>query len=95
LWSLPEHGGTASLNTLTAGWPGTGRWLPTVQHALTHLDWTLHPLLWHWPDEVALSAPALEHAGAGLSGRWVSPLQALAMGLPAPVRKLLLAPTTR
>jgi A/G-specific adenine glycosylase len=89
LWTLPEHGGSASLSALTAAWPGRGRWLPTVEHALTHFDWTLHPLVWHWPDDVALSAPALEHAGAGLPGRWVSQRQALTMGLPAPVRKLL------
>jgi A/G-specific adenine glycosylase len=65
-----------------APWPGQGEWLATIEHALTHLDWTLHPLAWHWPAR-RKKLPVLG------PGRWVTRDEALAMGLPAPVRRLL------
>ena len=85
LWTLPEFPSVAALDELSAPWPGEGKWLPSVQHALTHFDWTLHPLRWQWggrrgPDEAQLPA-----------GRWVALEEALALGLPAPVRRLLTA----
>ena len=84
LWCLPEYASTAALDRVVQGWPGQGVWLPTVQHALTHFAWTLHPLIW--------TLPARARAPATLPpGRWVSPPAALAMGLPAPVRRLLAA----
>jgi A/G-specific adenine glycosylase len=87
LWTPPLHEGTLALEAAVAGWPGQGEWLPTLQHALTHLDWTLHPLRWHWPEPSA--QPAAEPPLA--EGRWFAAADALALGLPAPVRKLLLA----
>jgi len=84
LWSLPEYASTSALDQATAGWPGQGEWLPSIHHALTHFDWTLHPLVWHWPARRA-AGPAL---GAG---RWLALEEALALGLAAPVRKLLLS----
>ena len=85
LWSLPEYPDAAALEALTAGWPGEGRWLPGCVHTLTHLDWHLQPLRWHWPAR----RPCHEAPGAGA---WFTPSQALAHGLPAPVRRWLSAP---
>jgi len=84
LWSLPEFDSAEALQGLVDGWPGQGDWLPTIEHALTHFDWTLQPLRW------ALPARASSKIDAALpSGRWVTPAEALQMGLPAPVRRLL------
>lgn len=82
LWTLPEYPSTGALETTTHGWPGQGEWLPTIQHALTHFDWTLHPLRWAWPTQQAepKDLPA---------GRWFRIDEARAMGLPAPIRRLL------
>ncbi|RVU47317.1 A/G-specific adenine glycosylase [Rubrivivax rivuli] len=82
LWSLPEFEDAAALQALLAAAPGEGEWLPAIEHALTHFDWTLQPHVWTLPTGAALPA--------GLPpGRWVTEEEALAMGLPAPVRKLL------
>ena len=82
LWTLPEYASTGHLEAAVQGWPGQGDWLPTVQHALTHFDWTLHPMRWTWPARTAVPAdlPA---------GRWCTQPEALALGLPAPIRRLL------
>ena len=85
LWTLPEFPSVAALAELSARWPGEGKWLPTVQHALTHFDWTLHPLRWQWGGRRAPDAAQLP------AGRWVALDEALALGLPAPVRRLLAA----
>lgn len=83
LWSLPEFDAPATLEASLRGWPGSGAWLPAFEHALTHFDWQLQPLAWTLP---ARAKPA------GLPpGRWVGRDEALALGLPAPVRKLLSA----
>lgn len=82
LWSLPEYTDAAALEALALAWPGTGEWLPNIEHALTHFDWLLQPLAW--------TLPPRGKPPAGLpAGRWVSVEEALAMGLPAPVRRLL------
>ncbi len=82
LWSLPEYASTLALDEATTPWPGRGEWLPDIEHALTHFDWTLHTL--HW----CLPAHAKPPAALG-DGRWVTSDEALAMGLPAPLRRLL------
>ncbi len=82
LWSLPEFDNAEALQALVAGWRGDGEWLDPVQHALTHLDWTLQPLAWTLPARVARPTGLPE-------GRWCEPAEALALGLPAPIRKLL------
>jgi len=90
LWSLPEHASMESLLGLLADWPGVGETLPVIEHALTHFDWTLQPLRWTLP--ARLPAARLAALEAALpAGRWVTLPEALAMGLPAPLRKLLLA----
>jgi A/G-specific adenine glycosylase len=90
LWSLPEYPSTAALQLQLQHWPGRGELLPVVEHALTHFDWTLQPLRWRLPARVP--AARLRELGAALPpGQWVETQQALRMGLPAPVRKLLSA----
>ena len=82
LWSLPEFEASTVLEDLVGAWPGEGEWLPNVEHALTHFDWTLQPMSW--------TLPARAKPPGGLpQGRWFSLPQALALGLPAPVRRLL------
>jgi A/G-specific adenine glycosylase len=87
LWTLPEFGSRQALERATAGWPGQGTWLPVIRHALTHFDWTLHPLAWRVPDR-SRALPELP------PGRWAAPAEALALGLPAPVRRLFEAAGT-
>jgi A/G-specific adenine glycosylase len=82
LWAPPLWDTTSALEAATERWPGRGEWLTTVQHALTHFDWTLHPLHWHWPPRGKAEPPLDE-------GRWFTLPEALALGLPAPVRRLL------
>lgn len=82
LWTLPEYPSVAALDG-HAGWPGRGRWLAPVEHALTHFDWTLHTLAWTLP--LRVRPPAALPAG----GRWLATDEALALGLPAPMRRLL------
>ena len=92
LWSLPAYDSDEALHALAriADWPGQGRLLPPVQHALTHFDWTLRPCFWALPD--ALPAARRTALEASLPpGKWVPLALALALGLPAPVRRLLQA----
>ena len=84
LWSLPEWDGPPK----PPGWPGEGGLLEPFVHVLTHLDWELQPLRWRLPD--ALEVPERDRLTLSLEpGRWWSTAQALALGLPAPVRRLL------
>ena len=88
LYALPEFDSLESLWALAADWPGSGRPLPAVQHGLTHFDWTLRPC--HWPLPAGLDAETRDRIVADLpAGRWVLRQDALAMGLPAPIRRLL------
>ncbi len=88
LWSLPEFESVAALHSQSTGWPGQGKTLPSIEHALTHFDWTLQPLRWRLP--LRLSAARVQAVTQGLpDGQWVERSTALHKGLPAPVRKLL------
>ena len=90
LWSLPEFDSVASFDIATAGWPGGAEALASFSHVLTHLDWILHPQRWTLPDE--LPAPGLTALTGTLpDGRWFTLDEALASGLPAPLRRLLSA----
>ncbi|MFO1293721.1 MAG: A/G-specific adenine glycosylase [Rubrivivax sp.] len=82
LWSLPEFASAAELEALVRAWPGRGQWLPPLEHRLTHVDWTLQPLHWRLPARGA--AEVVRALGAG---RWFTAEEALALGLPAPVRR--------
>ena len=88
LWSLPEFDSTAAFEAASAAWPGRGESLPSFTHVLTHLDWRLHPMRWTLPDRLgAVRRAQIESAWP--SGRWFSSDEALAAGLPSPLRKLL------
>jgi A/G-specific adenine glycosylase len=62
--------------------PNTARMqaLPAVAHSLTHRELRLHPLLLDLPPTVLPD---------GADGRWVALEGIEALGLPAPVRQLL------
>jgi A/G-specific adenine glycosylase len=92
LWSLPEFDGMAAFDAARAGWPGTLEALPSFTHVLTHLDWTLHPRRLTLPARAAHSRIEAITA-AWPSGRWFGRDEALAAGLPAPLRRLLLQVT--
>ena len=90
LWSLPERLSVADLFTELAGLPGERTVLPVIEHALTHFDWTLHPLRWTLPARgVAAALREWSTLPWASPGKWVTPQEALALGLPAPVRRLL------
>jgi len=88
LWSLPEFDSGETFDDLARDWPGSGEALPSFTHVLTHLDWRLHPLRWALPpDTSAAQAQAITQMLS--EGRWFSIDEALATGLPAPLRKLI------
>jgi A/G-specific adenine glycosylase len=88
LWSLPEVGDATAAQALSAAWPGTGEWLPAVVHVLTHRDWTLQALRWRLPTRGS-AATLSDVAQRWPEGRWLAADKALALGLPAPVRRWL------
>ena len=88
LWSLPEWPADEDLQPRVAAWPGQGELLPTIEHALTHFDWTLRPLRWTWPQDLPVADQQLLETALP-PGRWMTPAQALQLGLPTPVRRLL------
>ena len=74
--------------------------LSPLEHALTHFDWLLLPVRITLPQKLsapqrqrvqrAMEAAWLPPAGVPTGvGRWVTLPEALKLGLPAPVRKLL------
>jgi A/G-specific adenine glycosylase len=88
LWSLPEFDSGEAFDALAEQWPGEGEALDSFTHVLTHLDWRLHPIRWTLPaktkaEQVTQVLPA---------GRWFTLDEALAAGVPAPLRKLLATP---
>ena len=88
LWSLPEFDSLDAMGATTSSWPGQGEVLPPFIHVLTHFDWHLQPVRWTFPARASARA-----VGALLApwptGRWVESDAALALGLPAPLRKRL------
>jgi A/G-specific adenine glycosylase len=89
LWSLPEFASLGAFEAASHAWPGRCQALPSFVHTLTHLDWTLHPQHWLLPATAARSRVDALTAGLGAEGRWFTRDEALAAGLPAPLRKLL------
>jgi A/G-specific adenine glycosylase len=85
LWSLPEFDDFEALGRASRCWVGRGEALPSLVHALTHLDWELHPRRWTFADEADASSPL----GPSVHGRWFTPDEAFASALPAPLRRLL------
>jgi A/G-specific adenine glycosylase len=91
LWSLPEFDDVPQALAALDALPGQARTLPSFVHVLTHRDWTLTPLQWALPDRLPPSAQQLITA-QWPQGRWVALDEALALGIPAPLRKLLQHP---
>ncbi len=88
LWSLPEFDAMPSLATFTAGWPGRAESLEPFTHVLTHLDWTLQPVRWTFPEDAPADAVA-RCTAAWTGGRWYAIAELRDLGLPAPLRKRL------
>jgi A/G-specific adenine glycosylase len=91
LWSLPEFASHAALDAATAGWPGAGERLPAFVHVLSHRDWTFEPVRWTLPARTP-KAVLDAIAAAWPEGRWWHADEALALGLPAPLRRRLAEP---
>ena len=90
LWTLPLYDAIDELQAHAAKWPGRGEPLADIRHALTHFDWRLQPWRQRLPSRIAVARLAALEATLP-QGRWFTLAQALAAGLPAPVRKLLAA----
>lgn len=85
LWSLPQFD-TPELAVMFAAQLGrvvSQRELPTIRHAFTHFELTARPLLIDLDPTPQAAEP---------QGQWLSLAQAALLGLPAPVRSLLLQP---
>lgn len=88
LWSLPDYDDLDELHAQAREWPGVSETLPAFEHVLTHVDWMLRPLRHTLPPDLPVAA--VEPLTAGLPpGRWVTRDEALQLGLPAPIRKLI------
>ena len=80
LYCLPVHDSRDALaDGLPADLRAKAQDAPAFLHVLTHKDLHLHPVRVEAPDAAVL----------GLRGGWFAPAQWSALGLPAPVRKLL------
>ena len=90
LWALPLYDAIDELQAFAADWPGYGQALPAIDHALTHFDWHLQPWLQRLPGRLSEARRAALEIDLP-EGRWFTLDEALQLGLPAPVRKLLTA----
>ncbi len=88
LWSLPELASLQAFQEMTGDWPGTGEPLAPFTHVLTHFDWALQPVRWTFPASASARTVA-RCTSAWPEGRWLTIDAALALGLPAPLRKRL------
>ena len=88
LWSLPELDSMTAFDAVAAGWPGDGAVAAPFVHVLTHLDWHLQPVRWTFPPRTPARTMAALLA-TWPSGRWFAPDAALALGLPAPLKRRL------
>ena len=88
LWALPLYDEIDELCAQAGGWPGEGEPMAAIDHALTHFDWHLQPWRHRLPTWLSTSRRVALEAELP-AGRWFTREQALQLGLPAPVRKLL------
>ena len=86
LYCLPLFDSEAALLAAAAGWGqgATPQALPAFVHVLTHKDLHLHP----WQFKLAQEHPPFD-GRATQQGQWFSAAAWPALGLPAPVRRLL------
>jgi A/G-specific adenine glycosylase len=89
LWALPLFDSMTALQSASAPWPGRSEVLAPINHALTHFDWRLDPVRHALPSRLA-NARRASIESALQPGQWFTRDEALALGLPAPVRKLML-----
>jgi A/G-specific adenine glycosylase len=86
LWSLPEHadeaGARAWFEQATAGDFTEGATLPAIAHGFSHYRLQLHPRRW---TDVVLRTAVADNDDL----RWVGRSGLAALGLPAPIRRLL------
>ncbi len=88
LWTFPEFDDAAELQAFGSAWPGRPLAVPPIKHVLTHLDLWLSPMVWDLPGSLdRLAQSAIDSALP--EGRWWPVDQALALGLPAPIRRWL------
>jgi A/G-specific adenine glycosylase len=89
LWSLPEAADTGSARAWfdrhVAGDYDAGETIPAIAHAFTHYRLQLQPLRWN---DVAMRPQVADNDDL----RWVDRAQLDALGIPAPIRKLLQEP---
>ena len=90
LWSWPEFDSMGEFDAAAADWPGGAESLDAFTHVLTHLDWTFQPVRWTFPARAAAGRIA-RITSSWPEGRWFAIDDAAAMGLPAPLRKRLVA----
>ncbi|RYZ64616.1 MAG: hypothetical protein EOP08_08635 [Proteobacteria bacterium] len=86
LWTPPEF---AERGEALQAAPASDRVtdLPLVEHAFTHFDLALHPLLVDDERGAGLARPMA--ADEGPDGLWYNPRAPQAIGLPAPIAALL------
>jgi A/G-specific adenine glycosylase len=85
LWSPPEFSSLGDAEVLLPG-AADGRQLPAVNHAFTHFDLRILPLLAATP---AGWDPAAGRVAESDPGLWYNPRDPARVGLPAPVASLL------
>ncbi len=83
LWTLPLFDDEAALAQTAQALGACCEAQATIEHALTHFDWTLHPIR-----AVLTRRPADALLGVG---QWVATEQIGAYALPAPLKRLLSA----
>jgi A/G-specific adenine glycosylase len=85
LWCLPEFGSAAEAadyaRRMLRGAAGRPQPLAAVEHAFTHFDLVITPLLAHCSDSAHTPDPA--------QSQWYRAREPLRLGLPAPIRLLL------
>jgi A/G-specific adenine glycosylase len=82
LWSPPEYPDAVTARAALTAPAAAVRELGLIEHAFTHFDLTLVPVL-------AEVAAAPDRVGEGAEGVWYNPRAPQKLGLPAPIATLL------
>jgi len=85
LWSLPQFDEPAAADAWVRAQGAsadTARMLPSIEHGFSHYHLRLHTRLWN-----AVAADL--HVRDDTSREWFTIAEAVQLGLPAPIRKLL------